>query len=229
MTCSNLTILRSILPVYRYLKDAHQVTIVTSAPRQKFLALAGNISLDWEWIVQWARKYKVEKMVFARFGENVEAVKATAQLQEICERAGGLDNVFDVSLDVDLSVNINEMIVFETTDPKVQVSAQHGLNCKRIIRQIRNLFGSLLSEITDAPRRAGNVTVQVEGTDMMVYNPIIHLHRASCFSWKRTPQKTRKVMGACWDRLQEQVDVVKTRWTVPAGRYRQEWKRRLAD
>ena len=200
---------------------------MTSQPRDKFLALSGSQPIDWEWIADWAERFNVEKMVFARFGENVGATKAIAQLQTICERAGGQENVFDVSLDIDLTDSIQDMILFETTRSQVQVKCRNCGWLGLINVQIRNLFGSLLTEIRGKETRAGNVTIEVDGTDMILYNPIIHLHRASRYNFNRIPMKTRKVMGACWDRWQSQVHVLRKRWDRFTGRYRQEWKRRL--
>jgi hypothetical protein len=88
------------------------------------------------------------------------------------------------------------------------------------------MFGSLLTESGDVTRRAGNVTIEVDGTDMILYSPIIHLHRASRFNYKRMPQRSRKLMQACWDRWESQVHVVEKRWEMFTGRYRQEWKKR---
>ena len=110
---------------FRYLKDYHSVTIVSSEPRDKFLALSGGQPLDWEWIVDWAERFNVDKLVFARFGENVGAVKAIAQLQDMCELAGGQENLFDVSLDIDLTDSIKDMIIFETGRTEVQVNGRH--------------------------------------------------------------------------------------------------------
>jgi hypothetical protein len=112
--------LTKMLP-FSYLKECHCVTIVASQPRDRFLALSGSQPLDWEWIVDWAARFQVDKMVFARFGENVGATKATDQLQEICDRGGGQENLFDVSLDIDLSASIQDMVIFESSEPAVQV------------------------------------------------------------------------------------------------------------
>ena len=73
--------------------------------------------------------------------------------------------------------------------------------------QIRNMFTSLHSEDGN-PVRVGSFTVEVDGADFMIYNPVIHVHKASKFNFRQTPGN-RNSMASYWNKIVSQVDTIK--------------------
>ena len=93
--------------------EHYSVTIIAAAPDKPYLAESGNVSIDWEWIVEWADIVNQDTMVFCRYGENTFLPKAAEQIQQLCQNGGSSHNVFDITMDCKISSDA--LIVFSSS------------------------------------------------------------------------------------------------------------------